>query len=179
MNFTSLNTKPSALSTSKFIRTYQVALIFLCVVLLYAVLSLGVNTVHGCRKTHSTPIEQSKTAVRIVLRNHTSYDATSHGTSKEAEDAAATVATAEVAAGSGQLLHASSTANISQRLVVSSILFQLPERSGLPSDAWRPHIYTKCAAGMPQGYAPCLKYSNLLQGEELVYPGKQLSCTDQ
>jgi hypothetical protein len=38
---------------------------------------------------------------------------------------------------------------------------------------------------MPQAYAPCLNYTNLLRGEELVYPGGhrcygwQCACSPQ
>jgi hypothetical protein len=53
--------------------------------------------------------------------------------------------------------------------------FELPAAQGMPSDAWRPHVFSKCVPGMPLGYAPCLNYSNLLRGEELVYPGKGMA----
>jgi hypothetical protein len=62
----------------------------------------------------------------------------------------------------------------STTLVTSQIRFQLPTQLGLPSDDWRPHIYSSCAVGMPPGYAPCMKYTNLLRGDELVYPGEHL-----
>lgn len=57
-------------------------------------------------------------------------------------------------------------------LHMATLPFELPAAQGVQSDAWRPHVFSKCVAGMPQGYAPCLNYSNLLRGEELVYPGE-------
>lgn len=49
--------------------------------------------------------------------------------------------------------------------------YMVPPLHGLPSDKWRPMIFMECVPGMPRGYAACLNYSNLLQSEEVVYPG--------
>ncbi|KAF6251788.1 hypothetical protein COO60DRAFT_1274715 [Scenedesmus sp. NREL 46B-D3] len=64
----------------------------------------------------------------------------------------------------------SSQADADAGLLVATIPFRLPAALGLPSDEWRPHIFSECAYGMPRAYAPCLNYTNLLRGEELVYP---------
>lgn len=47
--------------------------------------------------------------------------------------------------------------------------FTLPA-TGLPSDAWRPIIYTKCCADLPSSAAPCVLAKNLVLGEEWAYP---------
>jgi hypothetical protein len=77
---------------------------------------------------------------------------------------------------------ATRTAAAPQPALLQSVMlpFELPAAQGLPSDAWRPHVFSNCVTGMPQGYAPCLNYSNLIRGEELVYPGEmrwQAACT--
>lgn len=49
-------------------------------------------------------------------------------------------------------------------------VYFLPQALGLPSDAWRPIIFRSCLPGMPRSWGPCLPFSNLQLGEELVYP---------
>lgn len=48
--------------------------------------------------------------------------------------------------------------------------YYMPTTTSLPSDAWRPTIYRSCTSGMPREWAPCLNFSNLEIGEEIVYP---------
>jgi hypothetical protein len=163
------NSKPVHVSTIIYPRTLTIVLVALCVAIVYSVLALGVNTFHGCHGTQSPLGGQEETEVHIILRNHTSQDARHETVSKHTEAAATTAAAATAAV---QLNHQPAKNKSMQALVTSHVSFQLPEALGLPSDAWRPHIYSECATGMPQGYAPCLNYSNLLHGEELVYPGK-------
>jgi hypothetical protein len=59
----------------------------------------------------------------------------------------------------------------------ATIPFEMPAAVGLPSDNWRPHVFSTCVPGMPGGFAPCLQYDNLLRSEELVYPGRS-TCDD-
>lgn len=47
--------------------------------------------------------------------------------------------------------------------------YYLPEATGLPSDEWRPRIYSRCTDGMPTDWAPCLKHDNMLVGEQVGF----------
>jgi hypothetical protein len=126
--------------------------------------ALTVHIFYGCQLPHAA---HQRSAVRVVLRNTTYDDKLMHNTGKPNEHAAAT-------AGLPAVDHQKPLFHSSTDLVTSHVHFHLPAQLGLPSDVWRPHIYSRCVAGMPSGYAPCLNYSNLLRGDELVYPGEQL-----
>lgn len=148
----------------------------LCLALVLAVLALGVNTFHGCHHVQIPMDSIQRSTVRLYISKSTSKD---HGHGAINSAAAAEIAANKIgtrqsngtAASHDQHKQRSFKDHSSHGLVVSHVPFKLPVQRGLPSDAWRPHVYSECVAGMPQGYAPCLKYSNLLHGEELLYPG--------
>lgn len=148
----------------------------LCLALVLAVLALGVNTFHGCHHVQTYMDRLERSTVRLYISNSTSKD---HGHGAINSAAAAEIAANKIGTSNSNGTAASHDQHkqpyfkdpSSHGLVVSRVPFKLAVQQGLPSDAWRPHIYSECVAGMPQGYAPCLNYSNLLHGEELVYPG--------
>jgi hypothetical protein len=143
-------------------------LIVIAVALIYSLCALGITFLHdykGCQPVQIT-LAGLQGNVSIAAESILATAAPDSATA-----AAAAAANRAAVGAANQTSELGSYSYADAELQTTSVPFQLPAALGLPSDQWRPHIFSQCAAGMPRAYAPCLNYTNLLRGEELVYPG--------
>jgi hypothetical protein len=168
MHLLATNSKSESTPKAPVGRSLTLSLVAIALALIYSLFALGSNLIpefRGCSPAKIVLAGTQGAPVGIGLGIQ-SVTASSNDSSTAAAAAAAVKAPVQA----GQAVDYS-YADVG--LHSTSIPFKLPAAVGLPSDAWRPHIFSECAAGMPRGYAPCLNYTNLLRAEELVYPGEQ------
>jgi hypothetical protein len=147
-------------------RSLTLSLVAIALALVYSLFALGINhfpDFKACQPVYVTLQELRNTSVTFDNQSQTTDSGAAAGSA-----AAAAAVTAPV-----QAQPSAGYSYADAQLVTTSIPYKLPAALGLPSDEWRPHIFSECASGMPRAYAPCLNYSNLLRGEELVYAGEQ------